>query len=246
MTPDLTVVIPAFNESSVIERTLEKVTGYLANRSFEIVVSDDGSTDGTAALVEGAASRDQRIRLVRFPENRGKGNALRLGVGASRGQRILCTDADLVFGFDHLERYLSAIDGGAAVAAGNRSHVESRFILHAKDFPYLNQRHWMGRIFSFLVRMMVDLDVPDTQCGFKVFDGSIGRDLFARTRVDGFAYDVEVLSLAKRSGHHCVALPVSIHYEGNPSSVRLAQNALPMLLDVWRIRCEAKEEEKKR
>ena len=238
--PELSLVIPAFNEGRVMRRTLTTLVGLLdGQRRFEIVVSDDGSTDDTARIVGEMAQADPRIQLVRSQENRGKGHAARLGVEATRGRHVLCTDADLVFGLEHLDDYVAAIDAGADLALGNRSHPDSRFVLHPKHFPYLNQRHWMGRIFSWLVRVLVRLDATDTQCGFKLFRGDVARKLFAESRIDGFAYDVEVLFLASKDGCRVVSLPVSISYEGNPSSVRLARNALPMLLDVLRIRCDA-------
>ena len=96
----------------------------------------------------------------------------------------------------------------------------------------------MSRIFSAIVQKTIAVGLTDTQCGFKVFEGEAARLLFAQSRIDGFAHDVEILSLARRAGYECVALPVFMRHEGGPSSVRLAHDVLPMLLDLWRIRSD--------
>jgi glycosyltransferase involved in cell wall biosynthesis len=234
---ELSVVIPAYNEAEVIGDTVARVSAYLqANGSHELLVVDDGSRDATPAIVEAFAADHPNVRLVRNPGNRGKGFAIRNGVLHSRGEYVLFTDADLVYPIEGLTPFLAALEAGADVAIGSRSHVGTLFALHPRHFSYIYQRYLVGRAFIWTVNHLLQLGVSDTQCGFKMFRGAVARDIFARLRLDDFAFDVEALYVARRRGYRVVELPVYFLYLGEQSSVELMADSLRMLRDLWRIR----------
>ncbi|MEU7054787.1 dolichyl-phosphate beta-glucosyltransferase [Streptomyces sp. NPDC046197] len=203
---DLSVVIPAYNEEQRLGPTLDAVTEYLTDNEsrfgeWEIVVADDGSTDGTPDLV--TARRDPRVQLVTAPRNRGKGHALRLGVAATRGQRVLVTDADLAAPIEELERLDKALSEGNAGAIGSRSvpgaTIESR---------QHRVRELLGRAGNLLIRRLAVPGIRDTQCGFKLFEGDRARAAFAASRLNGWGIDVEVLQYFHRSGWPVAEVPV--------------------------------------
>jgi len=234
---ELSVVIPAYNEAEVIGDTIARVSAYLAaNGSHELLVVDDGSRDATPAIVEAFAADHPNVRLVRNPGNRGKGYAIRNGVLHSRGEHVLFTDADLVYPIEGVTPFLAALQAGADVAIGSRSHVGTLFALHPRHFSYIYQRYLVGRAFIWTVNRLLHLGVSDTQCGFKMFRGAVARDVFARLQLEDFAFDVEVLYIARQRGYRVVELPVYFLYLGEQSSVELVADSLRMLRDLWRIR----------
>ncbi|MGV9560215.1 glycosyltransferase [Streptomyces sp. NPDC003522] len=198
-------MIPAYNEEHRLGPTLDALTRQLAAAgdrwgSWEVVVADDGSTDATRELV--TRRRDPRLRLVTSPRNRGKGHALRLGVGASRGRRVLITDADLAVSAGELERLDEALaEGGAAVG----SRAVPGATLGARRHPV---RRLLGSAGNLIVRGTAVRGIRDTQCGFKLFDGERARAAFAASRLDGWAIDVEVLRHFQRAGWPVAEVPV--------------------------------------
>ncbi|MFI2641404.1 dolichyl-phosphate beta-glucosyltransferase [Streptomyces sp. NPDC018610] len=205
-TVDLSVVIPAYNEEERLGPSLDAVTAYLGAGAarfgeWEVVVADDGSTDGTAGLV--TARRDPRVRLVTGDRNRGKGHALRLGVAATRGRRVLLTDADLAAPIEELERLDEAIGEDTAAAIGSRS-VPGASIEHHQH----RVRELLGHAGNVLIRRVAVPGIRDTQCGFKLFDGERARAAFAATRLNGWGIDVEVLQHFHRAGWPVAEVPV--------------------------------------
>lgn len=195
--PRVSVVIPAYNEASRIERTLDRTVTFLEARdeAWELVVADDGSRDETAMIVQRyiRAHGDARVRLVALPENRGKGAALRAGVAATRGARVLLMDADLATPIEELETLSRALDEGFKVATGSRAVASSNVTR-----PQSPLRVLLGRAGNLWIRSLAVPGVHDTQCGFKLFEGEVARELFARCREDRFGIDIEVLCLARR------------------------------------------------
>ena len=234
---ELSVVIPAYNEAAVIGDTVARVAAYLeASGNHEVIVVDDGSQDATASIVQAFAEQHACVRLVSNPGNRGKGYAIRNGVLHARGEYVLYTDADLVYPIEGAAPFLAALRAGADVAIGSRSHVGTLFALHPRHFSYIYQRYLVGRAFIWTVNHMLRLGVTDTQCGFKMFRGAVARDIFARLRLDDFAFDVEALYVARQRGYRVVELPVYFLYLGEQSSVELIADSVRMLRDLWRIR----------
>jgi dolichyl-phosphate beta-glucosyltransferase len=233
----ISVVIPAYEEAARLGASLERVLAYLEARGddFEVLVVDDGSRDATAAAAEAFAARG--VRVLRLPENRGKGAALRTGVLASRGRRVLLTDADLstpIADLERLEPHLAA----APVVIGSRAVDGSELELRQPLY-----RELMGKTFNKLVQLLALRGLSDTQCGFKLLDGELARDLFADLTVDRFAYDVELLWLARRRGHRVAE--VGVRWSNSPQSrVSPLRDSLQMLGDLvtmrWRHRGEGR------
>ena len=229
MPPRLAVVIPAYDEERRLPATLERVVAYAERRGepFEIVVADDGSRDATAEIARGYAARG--VRLVRLPENRGKGAALRAGVLATTAERVLLCDADLSTPIENLER-LEARLAEADVVLGSRSVAGARITVRQ---PF--HREWMGRVFNLCVRLAGVRGFRDTQCGFKLLRGEAARGLFRELTVERFAWDVELVWLARRRGFSVVE--VGVEWADSPATkVRALRDSFSMLADVARFR----------
>ncbi|HJN85935.1 MAG: glycosyltransferase family 2 protein [Dehalococcoidia bacterium] len=228
--PFLSIVIPAYNEEPRIGDTLERVIGFLNTRpySWEVLVADDGSTDGTGRLVGGLAESQPNLHLIKLA-HRGKGSAVKNAMLAASGQyRFLC-DADLSVPIEQVERFLPPQIEGVDIAIGSREAPGARRIGEP------NRRRLMGRVFNTLVRVLAVPRLQDTQCGFKCFRGEIAPDLFKRQTMNGFAFDVEILFLARRTGLAMQEIAVDWYYR-EQSKVRPVRDSLLMTLDLLKIR----------
>jgi dolichyl-phosphate beta-glucosyltransferase len=231
-TPDLSIVIPAYNEASRIEPTIRSMVEYCrrTQRTFEVIVVDDGSRDGTSAVGRKLAEEFPELRLIRLAANHGKGYAVRAGVVNAIGSLVLFADADGATPIAEIERLEKALQEGADLAVGSRALRASGVRLHAQLY-----RHLIGRTFHFLVECVADGGVKDTQCGFKLFRSRAAQDLFSRMRMNGFSFDVEVLVMARRRGYRIAEVPVNwTHQPG--SKVQLTLDSLRMAADLLRIR----------
>lgn len=229
MSVDLSVVIPCFNEEERLGATLERIVGYLDQRrkAYEILVVDDGSRDATVSVAKGVAN--DRVRVLEHGQNRGKGAAVRTGVLASKGEWVLFTDADLSTPIEDLERLERRV-GDAEIVLGSRAVADSEIVLHQPLY-----RELMGKTFNLIIRSIGLVGLRDTQCGFKLFRGSVARQLFERSRVDHFAFDVEVVWLAQKAGHRVVEEGVT--WEDSPNSrVSPIGDSWRMLVDVLALR----------
>jgi dolichyl-phosphate beta-glucosyltransferase len=230
--PDLSLIIPAFNEEARIGPTLGACLEYCHRtaRRVEVIVVDDGSLDRTSTVVNSFASSHPEVRLIRLAENQGKGQAVRSGVVNAQGTRILFADADGATPISELESLEAALDGGADVAIGSRALQDHSVKINARWY-----RRAIGRIFHGLVELLTVPGVKDTQCGFKLFRGTVAHDLFSRMRVRGFSFDVEVLMMAQRGGYRIAEVPVNwTHQPG--SKVNLVTDSARMLRDLFVIR----------
>jgi dolichyl-phosphate beta-glucosyltransferase len=230
--PDLSIIMPAYNEEARLELTLRSYIDYCRaqGRSAEIIVVDDGSIDGTSLLVEQLAGEHPELRLIRLAENHGKGYAVRSGVVNARGRMVLFADADGATPMFEIERLQAAIDTGADVAIGSRVLQAEGVKVKARLY-----RRVIGRIFHRLVETLTVRNVRDTQCGFKLFRGPVAHDLFSRMRMSGFSFDVEVLMMAQRRGYRIAEVPVNwTHQPG--SKVNLVTDSARMLRDLFVIR----------
>lgn len=232
MRPDISIVIPCYNEEARLEPTLRETAEYFRSRDrvVEILVVDDGSRDGTALLADRVAREYPEIRLIRLAANRGKGHAVRTGVVNSVGRRVLFADADGATPIREVEKLERALERGAHVAIGSRAIAGTDAEVKAKFY-----RRIIGRTFHLLVETLTVRGFADTQCGFKMFRGDVAQELFTRMRMDGFSFDVEVLLMARRGGHRVAE--VAVNWTHQPGSrVNLAVDSLKMARDLFIIR----------
>ncbi len=228
----LSVVVPCYNEEQRLRRSIELVERYLDARSesYELILVDDGSADGTRKVMEQAAAHHAGVRIVAMPRNRGKGRALAEGVKASHGETVLVTDADLSTPIDELEKLEAALASGAGIAIASRSIKGSRVELAQPIYRVL-----MGKAFNLIVQAVLLPGIWDTQCGFKLFRGDVARDVFANLTTDGFGYDPEVLYLAKRKGVRIAEVPV-VWRNSTPTKVMAVRSSLDMFGHVLKVR----------
>jgi dolichyl-phosphate beta-glucosyltransferase len=222
----LTVVLPCYNEAERLPATLEAYLAHLSRipGEVEVLVVDDGSTDATSAVAEAVATVDTRVRVLTNRPNRGKGFAVRAGMLAGRGDLIVFTDADGSYGPRELDRIVLAL-AESPVAIGAR--------MEAATGPLT--RRAASRVFNLAIRGLLGLPFCDTQSGLKGFRRAAAREIFSRTRLDGFAFDVEALFLARRLGLEIAEVSVQAK-ECQGSKVRVAVDAQRMLGEVWAVR----------
>ena len=231
--PYLSVIVPAFNESGCIGSTIANIRTALAARGFtwELVVVDDGSTDDSVAIARTAAGGDQRIAIVAAPHG-GKGAAVRRGILQVSGQWRLVADADLSTSIEQVDAFLAAIvPGETDIVIGSREAAGAVRV----DEPWY--RHAIGRLFNWIVQAAVFRGIDDTQCGFKLFRAEAAEWLFARQRIDGFGFDVELLYLARRGGFAVRQVPVIWTYDDS-SNVTVSAG-LAGFVDIFRVRWNA-------
>lgn len=225
----LSLVIPAYNESQIVLDTIRTVSARLAElaEDYEVLIVDDGSTDGMARLVEGCG--DPHVRLESYTPNHGKGRAVRVGMLAARGDVILCTDADLAYGVDVFARLLGPLQKGEAdLVIGSRRMGGEGY----QNYPPL--RILMSRCFGLLSRLVSGLPY-DTQCGIKGYRRAAAQAIFSRCATDGFSFDFEVLMRADRLGLEVEQIPVSV-INFRESKVNVIKDSARMFRDVFRIR----------
>ncbi len=226
----LSIVIPAFNEATRLPATLTQLTAFLTRQpwDWEIRVVDDGSTDGTADVVDRAAATEPRIVAQREP-HRGKGGAVRAGLLAARGQYRFMCDADLSMPPEELPRFLPPVLEGFDLAIGSREGQGARRV----GEPW--RRHVIGRVFNRAIQILVLRGIQDTQCGFKMFTARAVDRLFPNTMLDGWAFDVEVLGLARTLNMRIVEVPIEWHHR-DQSQVSMFRDGAAMFRDLLRIR----------
>lgn len=225
----LSLVIPAYNERVLIEDTVKTVSARLAaiDPNYELIVVDDGSTDGMADLLR--PLENEHLRLEGYSPNRGKGCAVRVGMLSARGDYVFCTDADLAYGLDNIAPMLAKLEEtGCDLVIGSRRLNPEGY----KDYPPL--RLLTSKCFGFLVRILSGLPY-DTQCGIKGYTHAAARSLFSRCVTDGFAFDFEVLLRARKTGMSIEQEAVSI-VNHRDSKVNLLRDSARMFRDLLRIR----------
>jgi dolichyl-phosphate beta-glucosyltransferase len=226
------VVIPAYNERKRLPAYLQEIAAYFGGRGerYEVVVVDDGSRDGTGAVVENLQDSCPALRLVRLPRNRGKGCAVRMGMLEATGELRLFADADGATPIREVERLEERIAQGADIAIGSRALWDDTRTVQAKW-----HRAFFGQIFNAIVRCLSVRGIADTQCGFKLFHAKAAIDLFSVLQTDGYGFDVEVLFVAQRRGYNVAEVPVN--WADQPGGkVWVVRDGLRMLREVWVIR----------
>ena len=228
-------MLPAYNESKRIAATLDKISAHAAQRSWnvEVIVVNDGSSDGTAAIVQAQAARCPSVRLIENPGNRGKGYSVRNGMLHAHGDILLFSDADLSSPIAEADKLFAAIADGADIAIGSRwLNVK----LQTKRQPFYRQL--FGRIYNLALRLLLGLGFKDTQCGFKAFNRRAADALFPMQRIERWGFDPELLYLARRFHLTVKEVPVEwAHREG--TRINPLVDGLHMLIEIFRIRRNA-------
>lgn len=233
-TIELSIIIPAYNEEKRLPRTFQRIEDYLSSRggAYEVIVVDDGSSDGTAPLVEATKSRWPEIRLLKNPGNRGKGYSVRHGMLQARGKIVLFTDADLSAPIEEADKLLAALATND-VAIGSRALDRS---LTTVRQPWY--RESIGIVFNGVVRVVLGLPFADTQCGFKAFRSAPSRIIFDQQRIERFGFDPELLFLARRHGLTVAEVPV--HWANDLGTrVSALRDGLAMFFETFLIRWNA-------
>lgn len=226
---DVSFIIPAYNEAERIGRSLERALAYFAERDYtwEILVVDDGSRDATPEIA--ARFSDRGVRLLRQPANMGKGAAVRRGMLEGTGRYRIFSDADFSTPIEETARaleHMSRYD----VAIGSRAIDRSYVKVHQPWY-----RESMGKIFNMLVQIVAVPGIKDTQCGFKGFCARAAEDVFSRTKIDGFSFDVEALYIAGKLGYSIKEFPVEWHNDAR-STLNPITDSINMFRELLRIR----------
>lgn len=230
---DLSIIIPAYNEEALIVNTLESLRSYMVARTehYEIVVVDDGSHDKTVDFIQDwQKNSGTDLQLLVNQKNMGKGFSIRRGVMESRGQYVIFIDADLPYELYAIDDFLTALKNGYDLAVGSRVLPGSE----VRGVPAY--RYIAGQIFSLMVQAVLFSGLPDTQCGFKSFTSAASREIFRRTSIDGFGFDVEMLFVARKLKF--AIQPVAVHMieHRQRSRVRLVNDSLKMFSNLFMIR----------
>ena len=233
-TPAVSLVIPVYNEECALPTTIPLLLSWLdaANEPREVLFSDDGSTDESAALLDQAAQADARIRVLHAASNAGKGAAVRRGMLEASGALVIFTDCDLAYGLDAVRRVREKLlQTGADAVLGSRA-------LHPAGYGYYSAaRKLMSRAYRSYLRRSVRLHFSDSQCGIKGFRREAAHAVFSRCETDGFAFDLEVLLLASQLSLRVVEIPVNIlRHSEERSSVHPLRDAVKMVGQVRKIR----------
>ncbi len=232
--PELSIIIPSFNEELRLPATLEKIAAYIRDRrpNTEVIVVDDGSTDRTAAVAESSKDKIAELRVLRNGTNRGKGFSVRRGSLEARGDVILFTDADLSAPIEEAEKLLAAMES-YDVAIGSRAVDRGLIEVHESLF-----REFAGIVFNRIVRVILWLPFVDTQCGFKAFRRERCRIIFEQQTIERFGFDPELLYLARHHGLSIEEVPV--RWAHSPATkVNMFRDSAMMFVDVFVIRSNA-------
>ncbi len=235
-TPDLTILVPCFNEGERLDRCVSRLRDWCATHPVvrvEVILVDDGSTDDTSARIARLGEDWAVLRSVRLPRNRGKGAAIRAGIEQAAGKRVIFLDADLAVAPMAIGHALARLDAGADIAIGARN-VEGANTVVAQG----RMRRLMGRTYLRLARFILRLESPDITCGFKAFHQDVAVPLFARSRCSRWGFDAEVLKIAELDGMGIEAFPVTWRDSGR-SSVRPIRDPLRAFGELMAVRWRA-------
>lgn len=234
----VSVVIPCYNEENRIENCVSRLSSYLSEKyaDYEIVLSNDGSTDRTASLAAKAAEAYPNVKSVGYEINRGKGRAVRTGMLAAEGDFIIYTDCDLAYGTEPIGRAVDlASEKGYDVVIGSRNLDKDSYE------GYTFMRKLMSKVYLWVISKASGFSHSDSQCGFKAYRGNAARDVFSECETDSFAFDLEALIKAENKGYRIGELSVKIiEHDERKSKIRPVRDTLKMLGDIRRIKKKEK------
>lgn len=231
----MTIIIPAYNEASRLPETLTRVTTFVRSRPepLDVIVVNNNSRDETREIADRFAQEHSFLKVLDQPIQ-GKGAAVRKGILNASGAYAFICDADLAMPIEELPRFFPATLGETYDIA-----IGSREVAGAQRYGEPPYRHMMGRVFNFVVRTLAVSGIQDTQCGFKAFRREEGQAIFRVQKINGFAFDVEVLAIARRWGYQIVEIGIPWYY-GPGGSVKPVRDSWRMLREVLRIRRNVK------
>jgi dolichyl-phosphate beta-glucosyltransferase len=232
--PFLAIIIPAYNEEKRLPKTLDQVFSFLEEQPYlsEVIIIDNASDDQTFPIAQEFAEKHNgaqtQVRVIQEPI-RGKGIAVRSGMLASLADYRFMCDADLSMPIEQVQRFLPPVSDGFDIA------IASREVQGAVRYNEPFYRHFVGRIFNFLIRSTAIPELQDTQCGFKCFRGSIADELFSLLTIHGWSFDVEALFIAQRKGYRVIEIPIPWYFNAD-SHVKVVRDSIRMALDIFQIR----------
>lgn len=231
--PFLSIVIPAHNEETRLPGSLEKIAAFLSTQPYEaeVVVVENGSSDRTLALAQGIQAKMKFLRVL-HEDQRGKGLAVRRGMLEARGKYRFICDTDLSMPIEEVSHFLPPGKPDAEIAIGSREAPGA----HRYDEP--PYRHFVGRVFNLMVRIMALPGLQDSQCGFKMFRADVAEKVFSLQTLGGMSFDVEVLFIARRLGYRIDEVPIPWYFNAD-SRVRLFRDSFRMFFDLLTIRLNA-------
>jgi len=236
----LSIIVPAYNEEAVIENALRRITEFLNSQGYdwEVIVVDDASIDSTVIRIEHflAEHTDMNVKLLVHDWNQQKGAAIRRGIFEVKGKYVLSMDADYAYPVNQIGNFLNHLEQGIPVVIGNRADPATTFLVKPSRFPSIYQRYLLGRVFNLLVRFFLLHGIKDTQCGIKAMRTETARSLIEKMTITNFAFDVELLYIARQNGNEIIQIPVTYDYIDEPSSLRLFRDSLVMFKSLLQIR----------
>ena len=229
-TPYLSLIIPAHNEETRLPDTLRKVIEFSGKQPYpiEVLVVENGSVDRTFLIAQDFEAQHPQIRALHNPQ-RGKGRAVRQGMLAAQGEYRFMCDVDFSMPLDEISRFLPPAQGSYDIAIASREAPGA--VRYGEPF----YRHFIGRIYNGLIRVLALPGLQDTQCGFKCFRGKVAEDLFYRQTLTGWSFDVEILFIARLLGYKIIELPIHWYYNSD-SKIRVVRDSFRMGLDLLTIR----------
>lgn len=227
--PFCSFIIPSYNEAPQIHTTLDQIKTYMDARKYdwEIIVVNDGSEDSTEKIVKSFCPSDPRIQILTIAHS-GKGWAVKTGMMQAKGTLRFMCDADLSMPINQIEYFFTHIADGFDIVVGSRQLAES------KRFNEPKMRHIIGRIFNIIARKVSLTDFNDTQCGFKCFKDNVAEYVFRKQLSKGFAFDIEILKLAKKANFKMIEIPIIWHHK-KPSKVKVYRDSIKMITDTLLI-----------
>ena len=233
LVPNISVVIPAYNEAKRLPGTLRAAEKYFGTRNLsrEILIVDDGSQDDTVQICLNLRDKITGLQILRNGRNRGKGFSVRHGILEASAPLVLMMDADQSSPMEELDKLLPSVrDGQSDIAIGSRALKESQILVHQPLY-----REPLGFLYNDIIQLLVLKGIQDTQCGFKLFRRDVARDVFPLGRLSGFAFDVEILFIARKLGYCITEIP--IRWQNDPNTkIKILRHGLNMLADLFRIR----------